>query len=48
MKILKMKMLRDQTYKDLHAFVAKRNEIPWRNWDKYKLVDPSSYDKFDY
>ena len=41
-----MKDLRNQTYKDLHAFVAKREKIPWRNWDKYRCV--SGFEKDDY
>lgn len=41
-------MLRNQTYKDLHAFVTKREKIPWRNWDKYKFVEGGGYDKHDF
>ena len=29
-----MKRLRDRTFEDLQYFVSKRNERPWRNWDR--------------
>jgi len=48
MKILKMKILRNQTYKDLHAYVTKREKIPWRNWDKFKPLDSKGFDRHDY
>jgi hypothetical protein len=45
MKILKMKVLRDQTYQDLSKLVERKQNGNWRNWDKQKSV--YGYDRFD-
>lgn len=38
MDIARMRLVQAQTQKDLACIVKQRNELPWRTWDKYKVV----------
>jgi hypothetical protein len=38
-EMLQLKKLRDQTFEDLQDFVKQREKNPWRNWDKWRVVN---------
>ena len=39
LELQQLKVLRDQTFEDLHDFVKQREKNPWRNWDKWRVVN---------
>ena len=43
-----MLILRDRTYKDLNNFIKSRENLPWRNWDKYVMTNTSFYNSTDH
>ena len=38
-EVSRLKILRDQTFEDLHDFVKQREKNPWRNWDKWRVIN---------
>ena len=41
-------MLRNITYDDLSHIIEDREKLPWRNWDKYKVVKGSAPSSVEY
>jgi len=46
--VLRLKFLRDLTFKDLHEFVNERDKNPWRNWDKYRVINKQKLELVDF
>lgn len=46
-ELQQLKIIRDQTFEDLHDFVKQRERNPWRNWDKWRVVNKQRLQYFE-
>ena len=46
-EVSRLKLLRDQTFEDLHDFVRQREKNPWRNWDKWRVINKQKIQYID-